>query len=93
MENQIQHCTLTLITMDGCGACKKLKKDILRETEVEDWGIDVLHIDNKEKFEQANQKFPNIDSVPSLVLECEGSSPQFISGIDQINRFVKQGLF
>ena len=95
MEQQpeIQHCNLTLITMQGCGACKKLKSNILRETEVEEWGIDVLHIDNNDKYEDANQRFPTVDSVPSLVLECDGSPPQSISGVDRINRFIKQGLF
>ena len=93
VNENIQHCVLTLITMQGCGACKKLKDNILRETEVEEWGIDVLHIDDNKKYEDANNRFPTINSVPSLVLECEGSPTQFISGVDRIDRFIKQGLF
>jgi len=93
MSEGMEHCNLTLITVEGCGACKKLKNTILRDAEVDDWGIDVLHIDNVEKHEVANQRFPGIDSVPSLVIECGNEKSQSITGLDNIKRFVNNGLF
>lgn len=87
----LEHCHLTLITVTGCPACEHVKQHIL--TNIDDFGIDVLHLDTDEKYHYANEKYPDINSVPSLVLECDGRDAEYISGVERIQRFVKQGLF
>jgi len=79
------HCSLNLITQEGCPACSYLKDNfILTDDEVE-----ILHIATEDDFDTIFSRYPDVKHVPALIIDCGSEGLDMITGLNEIEKVMR----